>query len=342
MRALVTALLAAIVMASGSVVRAEGDPPPLVYSPGPVDGKLVAGEITPLQRSALYPPRGPRPGLYRMRVLHTGLCVALHTGLAENRQDRPVQNTCRTEMQPRLEDNPDLFAFIPHPAGGHTIRVVRANVENGRAPVPGQLSNCLTAAPGVIFGPVRVEARACEVPTGEGWSGAGSNDQRFLVQQMARDAWELRFAASNVDSPDCMAMQGASRELARDFIKWGCNGNADQRFMLEWVMPLPADLEAATLARSKWFPFADGPHWLSPANGVELMGPNYASFETIADGGEYCMRRCAELSECKAWTWTGPGWQGQAKPMCGWKRDPGSAVHRGRLSYGKIFSGIVR
>ncbi len=334
--------LAALALMPFTAARAEGDPPPLVYNPGPIEGKLTTGEITAQQREALYRPRGPRPGYYRLRVLHSGYCLNVSRSLAPDAQERLKQYTCQPTIIPRLDDNFELFAFVPHPAGGHSIRVVTPVVHNGRAPVPGQLSNCVTSAPGVVFGPARIEARGCEVPGGESWTGAGNDDQRFLVQQMAPNAWELRFAASNADSPDCIAVRGGSRDLGTDLIRWGCNGNADQRFMLEWVMPLAVDIESATLARRKWYPFADGPYWLSPANGVDLTGTRYSTFETIADGGQYCMRRCAELTECKAWTWTAAGYRDAAKPICTWRSEAGRPIHRGRLSYGKIFSGIVR
>ncbi|MBP6364462.1 MAG: hypothetical protein KA233_11580 [Novosphingobium sp.] len=341
-RNILFALSSLLALVGTSAALAEGDPTQQIYAPGPIEAKLTTGEITPIQRAELYQPRGPRPGLYRMRVLHSGNCIGTFPGPWPNTQERPVQDHCINQVYPTLEANDQLFAFVPHPAGGHTIRVVRNVAQNGRISVPGQISNCLTVAPGVVIGPARIEARACEVPNGEAWTGAGSDDQRFLVQQMAANAWELRFAGGNVDSPDCIAARGASRESGSDFIKWGCNGNADQRFMLEWVKPFPADLEAATLARTKWFPFADGPYWQSPANGVDLIGPSYATFETIDDKGAYCMKRCAELGECKAWTWSAAGYLGQPKPMCSWKSNSGRPVNRGRGFYGKVYSGIVR
>ncbi|NOU02466.1 MAG: hypothetical protein HOO94_02315 [Novosphingobium sp.] len=302
---------------------------------------LVRSELTAEQRTALYPRRGPQPGIYRMRVLHSGNCLLIQTGYWPDEQDRLTQYSC-PEVRGRLEENSNLYALIPHPAGGYTVRIFRAIRFNGRTAVPGQISNCLTVAPGVIAGPARIEARGCEVPSGAGWTGAGNDDQRFDVVKVAADAWEFRFSASNPESPDCIAARGASREINSDFIKWGCNSNADQRFMLEWTLPLPADLEADTLARSKWFPFADGHHRLSPAQGVELAGASYATFETINDGGDYCMKRCAELGECKAWSWTAAGYAGSLKPMCQWKHDPGTATNRGPASFGKLISGIVR
>lgn len=339
---LVAALAAAGLVTTAGAVLAEGDPAPNNYTPGPIKGELTTGDITPIQRAELYQPRGPRPGVYRLRALHSGNCiVVLEPNDGLDRQARLAQFDCRAlEATPSPERFTD-FVMLPSADGSYTVRTQLA-VNGGRAAVPGQVSNCLTVAPGVVFGPARIEWRGCEVPSGQGWDNAGGEGQRFIIQQMANNAWELRLAGGNPERPDCVAARGGSAESKTDYIKWGCNGNADQRFMLEWVRPLPADLEGATLARSKWFNFFDGPHWLSPANGVDLMGASYSSFETIDDKGDYCMKRCAELAECKAWTWTGTGYRGQAKPICSWKRDPGRAINRGRGNYGKIFSGIVR
>lgn len=339
------ALTAALTLAAAGTALAQGVMAPRNPAGPTAKASLLAlpdNPLTPEQTRALNRPRGPQPGIYKLRVLHSGNCVRINFGALLDRQARLTQDSCRTEILPRLEENFDFFAFVPHPAGGYTIRVLHHVRENGRIPVPGQISNCLTVAPGVVIGPARIEARGCEVPNGEGWTAAGNDDQRFEVLQWSEGAWEFRLAASNGENPDCVAARGASRESMSDFIKWGCNGNADQRFMLEWVMALPADLEVATLKRANWHPFADGYKWLSAANGVELLGANASSFETINDKGDYCMKRCAELSTCKAWTWTAPGYAGQAKPMCHWKSEPGRAVNRSRGYYGKVYSGIVR
>ena len=343
MRLIALTLSGAVALAIGSAALAQGAlAPKSKISSNARTELLETLELTPDQRTQLYQPRGPRPGVYRLRALHSGNCVVAYEPIdGLDRQARLAQIDCRSLESSAAPERFSDFVMLPHPSGGYTLRSQLA-VAGGRAAVPGQISNCLTVAPGVVFGPARIELRGCEVPNGAGWDGAGGEGQRFIVPQMASNAWELRIAGGNPESPDCVAARGGSAESRTDYIKWGCTGNADQRFMFEWVRPVPADLEAATLVRGKWFPFADGPHWLSPANGVELMGASYSSFETADDKGDYCMKRCAELGECKAWTWTGIGYRDQTKPMCNWKRDPGRAVNRG-LSYdGKVFSGIVR
>lgn len=302
----------------------------------------VREPLTQEQSLALYPRRGPAPGVYRMRALHSGYCLQVAQGEGLDRQERLEQHACRTTTAGPLAENSEALAFVPRSGGGYTIRTFRPIVFNGREPVPGQISNCLTVAPGVVLGPARIEGRACDVPAGGDWTDVGSDGQKFMVLPAGRDVWEIQVASSNPDNPDCIAVRGGSREYLADFIRWGCNQNADQRFSLEWIAPIPADVEAPTLARSKWFFFADGHRRLSPAQGVELSGVSYATFETINDGGDYCMKRCAELGECKAWSWTAAGYAGSLKPMCQWKHDPGIATNRGPASFGKLISGIVR
>ena len=295
--------------------------------------------LTPAQNRALAMPKGPRPGIYTMRALHSGKCVMVTSLAGRYIADgvRLVQDACLNVLS--APDYLDFygFTFLPHPAGGYTIRTVFG----GRAAVPGQLSNCLSVAQGVVFGPARIEPRGCEVPNGAGWESAGIPGQRFKVTPR-QDAWEISIADLEGDNTQCIAAQGGSSEPQTDYIQWDCNGNADQRFMLTWVGPLAADVEAGTMARSGWFPFGDGPYHLTPANGVDLSGANYAAFETINDNGEFCMRRCAELSECKAWTWTGPAFIGNDPPQCYWKHAAGTPINRGPASYAKLISGIVR
>ena len=339
------ALTAALALAAGSAALAQGVMAPKSNLSQKAKADLLAlpeNPLTPEQTRALNRPRGPQPGIYRLRSLHSANCVVTwepNSGM--DRQARLAQWSCASLEASHSPERFYEFVMLPHPAGGYTVRTQLA-VRGGRERMAGQVSNCLTVAPGVVFGPARMELRGCEVPSGQGWDHAGNDGQRFNVLQMAPGAWELQLFGGDPESPECVAARGASREGESDFIKWGCNGNADQRFMLEWVRPLPADLEVATLARGKWFPFADGYHWLSAANGVDLLGANTSSFETINDKGEYCMKRCAELSTCKAWTWTAAGYAGQAKPMCNWKSEPGRAVNRSRGYYGKVYSGIVR
>ncbi len=344
MRNILLAAFGVAALAAGSAALAQGvlTPKSNISAAARTD-LLESGDITLIQRQELYPPRGPKPGYYRIRSLHTGFCLSANAGSNFlDLQERPMAADCYAEVPDPAHPDTQLFALVPHPDGGTTIRTLLGVPRNGRAAVPGQISNCLTVAPGVVIGPARIEARACEVPSGAGWDKAGAEGQRLIIQQMAANAWEFRIAGGNEDDPQCIAVRGASRDRGADFIKWGCNGNADQRFQLEWIGPLPNGLETGALTGSKWFNYPAGPLWLSAANGVDLLGPSYSSFETIADKGDYCMKRCAELSECKAWTWTAAGYRGQAKPMCSWKSDPGKPVSRGRTFFGKVFSGIVR
>jgi len=343
MRIGIFAALGALALGSAVMAQSDENVGQAVYtSPGVITRlSSMGGELTAEQRRALFAPRGPAPGVYRLRAVHSGYCLKVNQGSGLDLQERIEQVSCE-QGGASFDTNPLALALIPAPQGGHTLRTFIDVRFNGRALAAGQISNCLGSAPGVAFGPARIEARGCDIPGGMGWANAGSNDQRFLVLPMGDGSYRLQFAASNPESPDCVAARGGSREFLTDFIRWGCNGNADQRFELQWLGPIPADREAAMLAQQSWFPFADGHHRLSKAVGVVLAGASYASFETIDDSGDYCMKRCAELGECKAWSWTSAGYRGQAKPMCSWKREAGAASQRGAPMLGSVISGIVR
>lgn len=347
MRFKLFALIGALAMGGAALAQSDDNVGQSVSMDGPgiFQTKLarIGGELTAQQRAALFAPRGPAPGVYRLHAVHSGYCLKVNQGSGFDMQERIEQVSCQQGARGAAFDGDQLaLALVPAPQGGHTIRTFIDVRYNGRALAQGQISNCLTSAPGVAFGPARIEARGCDIPAGMGWSDAGSNDQRFLILPLGDGSYRLQFAASNPESPDCVAARGGSREFLADFIRWGCNGNADQRFELEWLGPIPAEREAATLARQNWYPFADGHHRLSKAVDVVLSGASYANFETIEDQGDYCMKRCAELTECKAWTWNSAGYRGAAKPMCSWKREAGTASQRSAPMLGGVISGIVR
>lgn len=292
----------------------------------------VTAALTPEQSKALYAPRGPRPGQYIVRPLHSGQCLSpTIAGVLESSYVRQID--CY---------NPDSWHIMPHPAGGYTFRTTyQFKITENRQGPPGQIGNCVTVARGVVFGPARIDLRGCDLPNGAGdWTDAGVEDQRFFFIPVGTNTYEIR-PLTGADGSDCMDVRNSSRNIS-DLIQWRCSGNANQRFTLEWVAPIGSGLEEATLNRSKWFAFPSGHMRLSPADGVDLQGPSYSSFATADDKGNYCMRRCAELDQCKAWTWTARGYAGNDPPMCYWKSAPGNAINRGPAARGKLFSGIVR
>jgi hypothetical protein len=136
-------------------------------------------------------------------------------------------------------------------------------------------------------------------------------------------------------------VQGGTRDLA-DVIRATCDQAGNQRFTFEWIGPVPAELEQPLLQKFGWFRVLGQSVRISPARAVELSGSGYSTFETAADDGDYCMRRCAELTECRAWTWSAAGYRGAATPMCKWHSTIGTASNRGYEAVTKVTSGITR
>lgn len=305
----------------------------------------VSGGLTPEQASALYLPRGPRPGVYQIRAQHSGYCLGavlrIHGfGLVET-SGRQIR--CR---QPHWDDESVKsveFYALPHPISGYTIRTLAKIEANGRQAVAGQLSNCATIQRGAVVGPAVIDFRGCGLPSGSSeWLQAGERDQRFFLVPTGNNIFEVRIALDTGDNSDCWAIAGASMDIVANLIRWGCNGNSDQRFGFEWLRPIPAGLEEQLLSKMSWYPTADGHRRIKGADGVDLQGPVFNRFETADDKGDYCMKRCAETESCKAWTWTGRGYVGNDPPICYWKSEPGNAINRGPSALGKLFSGIVR
>ncbi len=294
-----------------------------------------AGALTDAQWQSLYGPKEPRPGIYRLKPLHSGRCLSVNNAAGPTEKEYIEQILCRDNSN-ELE----RFIVIPHPLGGFTIRSQAIIFKDRRAANPDQVVYCATVARGVLFGPARIDVHACDLPAGAGdWVRAGLDDQRFNIVPVGPSNYELRpVGASN----ECWAIRGASRDSFVDVIKWSCNGGGDQHFNFEWVAPIASSVEGAVLNRAGWYWTPDGHRRLEKTNGVELTGPSSSYFETIADNGDYCMKRCSELTECKGWTWSAAGFGGQSKPMCHWKTTLGKPVNHGPAAFGKVMSGIIR
>jgi hypothetical protein len=294
--------------------------------------------LTELQRDSLYGRHTFTPGHYAMRPLPNSYCLGVQ--VSSNPRDVSYFKTVR--CFPGWESSG--FFFVPHPDGGFTIRAVASSSGNGRFE-PGvsgtTLRNCATSARGVVFGPARVDYRLCDRAGSGRAVETGGIDQRFDVRLIEKGVIEIRFYGPEGITNDCWAVRGGNVVADTDLIRWPCNGQPDQRFVVTALKPL-VDLEEETFNFSGWYAHAAGHVRLSPTPGVALAGPVTAQFETIADKGDYCMRRCAELSDCKAWSWTAAGFQGQAQPMCYWRSAPGPAVNVGRPYHQTVISGITR
>ncbi|WP_088311292.1 PAN domain-containing protein [Novosphingobium sp. B 225] len=307
----------------------------------------VAQPFQPLtagQERALNPSGKLRPGWYRIRSQLSGLCLTVQPGFDFDRNHHFRQYPCTDDGQIAVAQR---IALLPQRSGTYTLRT-NENVMDGRAVVPGTISNCATVARGVVVGPARIDLRGCDLPTGNGdWAAAGVDDQQFQLVAAGGNSFELRpkdtqLVAIFRQPTNCVAVRDANHDSGANMIKWPCNGNGEQRFMFEYLGPIEAGVEEPLLTAQNWAFSPTGQVRLVSAPGVLLSGVDFNSFETIDDGGAYCMRSCAGDSRCTAWTWSGTGFAGAPKPMCRWKQAPGTATNQGAAVAGLIASGIVR
>lgn len=141
-----------------------------------------------------------------------------------------------------------------------------------------------------------------------------------------------------------MSLRENGRDDGTGVIRWQCNRTADQVWRLEWMEPIRDGWENDLLTEGGWYRTPSGHFNILGADGLDIQGTVYNSFETANDGGDYCRKRCAELDQCKAWTWTGPGYVANSNdpPRCYWKNTVGDPINRGPQTFGKLRSGIVR
>lgn len=374
MRRMLTAIGGAIAALAATWVTpagAAGGGQTVVASPVAVP---VSGALTQRQKQDLAGPVGLAPGVYRLRNLHSGHClVFVPTGSANNHANKipvPVlghlvfaalslpfvpserahfkQGRCTYESsdaRAQAQYAPQYrklteFWVLPHPQGGVTIRTEQPVGEGEREAGPGQIVNCATVARGVLLGAPRIDFHSCDVEPGRSeWRFAGAGDQRFRA--VVKPGGNVTFA---IGESNCWALRNGSRDLGTDVLQWECTGGADQVYSLDFVRPLDGGIETSLFPADSWYPTASGYRWIRGAGGVSFQANPYAQFDTANDNGAYCAKRCAELDQCKAWTWMGPGYVANSAdpPRCMWFDQVSTAISRGEAMMTKLRSGVVR
>lgn len=341
--------LSAILASSAAALSAQ-DTDQVVHMDGPgvtaVSARAVAQPTaSPLlaqQKKALDQSRAFRPGIYRFRSLHSGLCLTadINSVLVTYRCVAP-------ESEVVFHARQQMFV-LPHPGGGYTVRLwtdrggKHTLFRNERAWQPGVLGNCLTIARGVIFGAPRIEGLPCDASGGD-WTSAGALDQRVRILATGPDTVQFALVEAT-DAQDCWVLRAAGRQDLTEVIRWQCARTPDQLWQAEWLAPLPESDERRLLESAGWYRTPSGHFNILGADGLSLSGTPYNTFETANDGGDYCRKRCAELDQCKAWTWMGPGFvmNSNDPPKCSWYASVGEPINRGPKTFGKLRSGITR
>jgi hypothetical protein len=299
----------------------------------------VTNELTMRQGQDLYGYPGPRPGLYRLRNLHSGLCLTVMQPPPRAGID-PHPEAEYLAQQPCGDSPRQNLYVLPSFQGFYSVRTTVQVRLDPRAAAPGQVVNCATTARMVVLGAARIDVRTCDIQPGQtSWIYAAGPDQ--WVKLLPRDGGN--FAISS-DQDHCWTPREGSRGAGADMLRWNCHNGPDQVFTFEPTGPMPAGTESALLTATEWYPTAGGYRRIAGAWGIDLTGPVYSSFETINDNGDYCRKRCAELDHCKAWTWTAPDYviNSNDPPKCYWKSAPGEPISRGPQSLNKLRSGIIR
>lgn len=321
---------------TGQLAMLEGPLPTAV--PAQPIAQIANEPLTAAQQKVMAQRNAVRPGMYQFRSLHAGLC-ARAAGLGSN---PPLAlASCDRSLDPGLYGT---FAILPHPVSGYTIRFnpMRYGFDGMRPFSSGEIGNCLGAARGVVFGAARVDLRACD-NAGTDWTRVGADDQRFFLNKVGGNTWEVVFADLG-DVPNCWVLRDGGRENNTEVIRWQCNRTPDQLWELVWVEPIPAGYETPLLDQTNWYRTPSGHFSILGAEGLELSGAAYTTFKTANDQGDYCRKRCAELDQCRTWTWTGPNYviNADRAPRCSWRSAIGDPMNRGQQSFADLRSGIVR
>ncbi|HEX4848934.1 MAG TPA: hypothetical protein VFV30_12390, partial [Novosphingobium sp.] len=235
--------LSALLAASAAAVSAQDvdqvvhmDGPGVTAVPAQRVAQPVSNPLTAAQQKAISQGKALRPGVYRLRSVHSGGCLA--TNFAVPRFLFQL-SSCGTELIGNMYYGDDglNLAILPHPAGGYTVRSAHPAylgwVQNGlRAPVNGEYGNCLTVARGVILGAPRIELLPCD--SAGDWTRTGADDQRFFFLPSGPGTYQIALALTG-DGTDCWALRNGSRDSQTDVIRWQCNRTADQMWEPRWI-----------------------------------------------------------------------------------------------------------
>lgn len=340
--------LSALLAASAAAVSAQ-DVDQVVHMDGPgvtaVPAQRVAqpasNPLTASQKKAIAQGRGPRPGVYRIRSVLSGRCIVV-SGSGTN----PPAETWDCENQDGWQHGGfnNHWVVLPHPSGGFTLRghPQRLRFDNERPRRAGEYASCLSVARGVILGAPRIELQPCDTQRGD-WVYVGADYQRFFVLP-AGGRSNLLASAEAGDASECINLYNGGRGDGTGVIRWPCAQTSDQMWELEWYGVITPNYEEDLLREGQWYRTPSGHFSILGADGLSFSGAPYNTFETANDGGDYCRKRCAELDQCKAWTWTGPGYviNSNDPPKCAWYAAVGEPMNRGPKTFGKLRSGVVR
>ncbi len=274
--------------------------------PSPTRAQRADGLTAAEAAQLFYNQNNPAAGLYRFHALHASWCVELDaaSGFVASYFR---QGWC--SLAPERASFGQIAVIPRNAVGGryhpHTLRSMAAlNVNDGR------LHGCATVARGVVFGPARIDSHNCDVPPGaRDWGAAGGEDQVFRFRYISPGVFEIITPNS-----ECWDVRDQSQNHGTDLIQWECNAQANQRFELTYLGPLPAS-EASFVQARGWRQGPDGLRRIWPLAGMDLPGGDYAGFETGDDNGAACAARCIDDAQCRAFTWVRPGVQGPSA-MC--------------------------
>jgi hypothetical protein len=275
----------------------------------------------------------PQPGIYRLRALHSPLCLGRRIGGV--RIDFLASVICADP----LPVNDSRLMLLPHPAGGLTVRLAGLSSEAGTS----RRASCATVARDVVLGSPAIDVRPCdfEVPATR-WCSAGRGDQAFVFRRKSPGVFSIhqrRLDLPEVDPGvgDCWDVRGASREVGAETIRFGCNGEAQQSFEALFVGPIDAPDEAQCVTELGWREARDGLRRAAPVVGVDLPGGDYVAVATPDDQGRNCAVRCADETRCRAFTWVAP--RGQRNEATCWLKD---SIPQPRVGSSNVASGVVR
>ncbi len=250
----------------------------------------------------IFGENSPRPGIYKIRSLLSGLCVApdIKHGLGDvlsGYNSVYVLQTMDCVINKKYNSAfKHYVAIIPNPLGGYTIR--RA-VDYSPKDTDGSFPLCATVARNVVFGPSTIDFINCQAPSNATQiNQMGSDDQRYTFEAVSPNVYIV-----HTNNGECWDVRDAAQVEEAEIIRWGCNGRPNQKFEFTYLKPLPDGEVKNGIISQGYKNGVDGLWRVISTPNISFTGTPYSSAETIKDNGLACSNLCLNEKKCVNWVY---------------------------------------
>lgn len=276
---------------------------PFPIQPPPI-AQVSQSPFTSQELKAIMGDGSPRPGIYRITPMHNehfclngGIKLGVGDILGGNFGDVLSQHWCpatQSQNDPKIQEYALAYflAIVPDPSGGYSIR----NLVNGTNGHDGIYPQCATVARGVVFGPSAIDMLPCESQNNNPLMVAA--DQKFTFERLGSGVYKI-----HTPNNECWDVRDSSLTENAETIRWGCNNNKNQEFLVKYELPIVnGPILNALIGQN----YGNGPDglWRTSSNvNIKFTGIPYSNTLSLRDNGAKCKSDCLRDNKCVSWVY---------------------------------------